>query len=107
MSKPNTMLDLLKEGHIGINEVNVIARALFNDASTMAGPEGYLVTSVNFDDLPDHVRGFIRKAILQFTVENILDADHSNADSVLADEDPVDEGDLVTLDPLDDGYTGH
>jgi hypothetical protein len=74
------MLDLLKDGHIGINEVNVIARAIFNEATTMAGPEGYVVTSVNFDDLPDHVRGFIRKAVLQFTVENVLDADHSDAD---------------------------
>ena len=75
MSKPKTLIDLLVGQHIGLNEVNTIARAMFNDATTMAGPDGYLVTGVNFDDLPEHVRGFIRKAILQFTVENILDAD--------------------------------
>lgn len=74
MPKPNTMLDLLKDGYINLGEVNVIARAIFNVETTMAGPEGYLVTSVNFDDLPDHVQQFVRKAILQFTVENILDA---------------------------------
>ena len=77
MSKSNTLLDLLKDRHIGLNEVNTIARALFNDATTMAGPEGYLVTGVNFDGLPEHVQGFIRKAILQFTVENVFDADPS------------------------------
>lgn len=74
MSKPKILLDLLKDGHVGQNEVNALARALFNDATTMAGPEGYRVTGVNFDTLPEHVQGFIRKAILQFTVENILDA---------------------------------
>ena len=74
MSKPNTLLDLLRDGHVGLNEINTIARTLFTNATTMAGPEGYLVTGVNFDDLPDHVQGFIRKAILQFTVENVLDA---------------------------------
>ena len=74
MSKPNTMLDLLSEDHIGLNEINTIARAMFNDATTMAGPEGYLVTGVNFDDLPEHVQGFIRKAILKFTIENVIDA---------------------------------
>lgn len=74
MSKPNKLIDLLKDGHIGLNEVHTIARAIFTDATTMAGPEGYLVTGVNFDDLPEHVRGFITKGILQFTVENVIDA---------------------------------
>ncbi len=96
MSKPNTMLDLLSAGHIGLNEVNTIACALFTNATTMAGPEGYLVTGVNFDDLPEHVQGFIRKAILQFTVENVLDAD-STADGLFMDSDeaipePASEG---------------
>lgn len=74
MSKPKILLDLLKDGHVGQSDVNALARALFSEATTMAGPEGYLVTGVNFDSLPEHVQGFIRKAILQFTVENILDA---------------------------------
>lgn len=88
MSKPNTMLDLLSEGHINVNEVNTIARAIFNDATTMAGPEGYLVTSVNFENLPEHVQGFIRKAILQFTVENVLDASEPMLQSANSEFNP-------------------
>ncbi len=93
MNKPKTLHDLLIGQHISLNEVNTIARALFNDATTMAGPEGYLVTGVNFDDLPDHVRGFVRKAILQFTVENVLDAsepeDRREADVASFVEDDI------------------
>ena len=74
MSKPETLHDLLIGQHINLSEVNTIARALFTDEITMAGPEGYLVTGVNFDDLPEHVQGFVRKAILRFSVENVLDA---------------------------------
>ncbi len=94
MNKPKTLQDLLIGQHIGLNEVNTIARALFNDATTMAGPEGYLVTGINFDDLPDHVRGFIRKAILQFTVKNVLDASEVEDEAEEADDDdaPVEDG---------------
>ncbi len=74
MTKPNNLMDLLKDQHISLGDVHCIARAIFNDQVTMAGPEGYLVTGVNFDDLPEHVRGFITKGILQFTVENVIDA---------------------------------
>ena len=96
MSKPNTMLDLLTEGHIGRTDIEAIARALFTDATTVAGPEGYLVTGVNYDDLPDHVQDFIRKAILQFTVENVLDAGEP-------EDDP--EGTRpITNEPEDDGF---
>ena len=93
MTKPNILLDLLKDQHIGLTEVHTIARAVFNDQITMAGPEGYLVTGVNFDDLPEHVRGFITKAILQFTVENVIDANSevSDDDEVVLDE-AVEEG---------------
>lgn len=88
MNKPNTMKDLMIGGHIGRNEVEAIARALFTDATTMAGPEGYLVTGVNYDALPQHVRGFIYKAILEFHVENVLDASEADYD----DEEPFDVG---------------
>ena len=87
MNKPKTLHDLLIGQHIGLNEINAIARAMFNDATTMAGPDGYLVTGVNFDDLPDHVQGFIRKAILQFTVKNVLDASDTAGDDRIFDED--------------------
>ena len=92
MSKPKTLMDLLIGQHINLSEINTIARALFTDETTMAGPEGYLVTGVNFDDLPDHVQGFIRKAILRFTVENVLDANETD------DDDPSCPGFLGSAD---------
>ena len=92
MGKPTTLKDLLVGQHIGLNEVHCIARALFNDATTMAGPEGYLVTGVNFDDLPEHVRGFITKGILEFSVENVLDA----SEDYDAEQAAIDEGDSLT-----------
>ncbi len=87
MGKPTNLKDLMIGGHIGRSEVETIARALFNDATTMAGPEGYLVTGVNFDDLPEHVRGFIIKAILEFSVENVLDAAEVVTDADVPDEE--------------------
>lgn len=93
MSKPKTLHDLLVGQHISLGEVHSIARALFTDATTMAGPEGYLVTGVNFDDLPVHVRGFITKGILQFTVENVIDANAAEeASDAERDDEAVDEG---------------
>ncbi len=92
MGKPTKLKDLMIGQHIGRGEVECIARALFNDATTMAGPQGYLVTGVNFDDLPPHVQGFILKAILEFSVENILDA----AEDVTEEQVAIDEGDSLT-----------
>lgn len=74
MSKPETLRDLLAGGHIDLAEVRVIARSLFDGKTTAAGPEGYVITAVAYEDLPDHVQGFINKAILAFSVENVLDA---------------------------------
>lgn len=112
MSKPSTVLDLVQGGHMTMSEVRVIARQLFDGATTGAGPEGYVITASNYDNLGDHVKQWIDKAILAFAVENVLDAhdgeltdeemieasiedvgaaldsDHSNADSVLAENDP-------------------
>ena len=87
MTKPTKLKDLMIGGHIGINEINTIARALFTNATTMAGPEGYLVTGINFDDLPEHVRGYIRKAIKEFSVENVLDANVTDDEDEDADDD--------------------
>lgn len=92
MSKPTKLKDLMIGGHIGINDINAIARALFTDATTMAGPEGYLVTGVNFDDLPEHVQGYIRKAIKEFSVENVLDANEADDVEVDDDDAPVEDG---------------
>ena len=75
MPKPETLKDLVAGGHTTLSEVRAIARAIFNSEITMAGPEGYLVTGVNLDDLSDNCQQFIVKAVLEFSVENILDVE--------------------------------
>ena len=94
MSNPKTLKDLLIGGHINRGEIEAIARALFTNATTMAGPEGYLVTGVNFDDLPPHVQGFIVKAILEFKVKNVLDAN---------EPEDRDEADVAAFEEADTG----
>lgn len=74
MSKPSTLKDLLALGQISLHDVHNIARTLFDGKTTGAGPEGYVITACNFDDLAAHVKGFITKGILEFTIENVLDA---------------------------------
>lgn len=93
MSKPETLRDLLAGGHINLTEVRVIARSIFDGETTAAGPDGYIIKAVAYDDLPDHVQGFINKAILAFSVENVLDAGSDD------EEDSDDDGDenLETL----------
>jgi hypothetical protein len=73
MSKPSNLKELLRDGHISIGEVCKIAESIFDGQTTSAGPEGYMITAVHFEDLPNHVRGFILKGILEFKVQNILD----------------------------------
>lgn len=80
MSKPSTMLDLLRDGHVGLNDVRTVAREIFDGKTTGAGPEGYVITACSYDDLPEHVQGFVNKAILAFTVENVLDAGEPGGD---------------------------
>lgn len=82
--KPKTMLDLKIGGHVGVHEIEAIARAMFDGETVMAGPEGYVVTVARFEDLSDSTRSFIRKAVLAFTVENILDVE-----SVVTTKDDV------------------
>ncbi len=74
MTKPTNLKDMLAGGHISRGEVESIARSIFDGKTTMAGPEGYVITASSFDALPEHVRGFIVKAVLEFSVENVLDA---------------------------------
>jgi hypothetical protein len=80
MGKPTNLKDLLREGHITLSEVRKIAKDIFDGTTTAAGPEGYVVTASNFDDLPDHVQGFIVKGILEFSVENVLDSHDKRTD---------------------------
>ncbi len=71
--KPETLKDLLAGGHITLGEVRNIAKSLFDGETTAAGPEGYIITAVALDKLPDHVQQFIVKGILEFQVTNVLD----------------------------------
>lgn len=87
MGKPTTLKDLLAGSHITKSEVRKIARDIFNGETTGAGPEGYVITAVNFDDLPEHVQGFVLKAILEFKVENVLDKHRPETE----DEDDTEE----------------
>ena len=79
--KPETLKDLLGEGHIEVGEIRKIARGIFDGETTAAGPEGYLITAANFDDLPDACQQFIIKAVLEFHVTNVLDAAEDANDS--------------------------
>lgn len=96
MAKPNTLKDLLTEGHITLGDVKKIARDIFDGETTGAGPEGYLLTAAKFDDLPNHVQGFIVKAILEFKVENVLDKPRDGLfmdDDNLAIPEPAEDDD--------------
>ena len=77
MSKPETLHDLHLDGQFSLRDADAIARTIFdgeNELVESESPEGYVVTACAYDDLPEHIQGFIRKAILAFTVENVLDA---------------------------------
>ena len=79
--KPNNLKDLLRDGHITLGEVRNIAKSIFDGKTTAAGPEGYIITASKLEDLPEHVVGFIIKGILEFTVENVLDAATQDAEA--------------------------
>ena len=72
--KPETLQDLLKSGGCSLGEIRNIAKSLFTSQTTGAGPEGYVVTFPDFDDLPAHVQDFIIKAVSLSKIENVLDA---------------------------------
>lgn len=98
MTKPNTLKDLLTDGHISLGDVRAIAREIFNGKNTSAGPSGYVVTAVSFDALPEHVQGFIIKATLDFGVENLLDVavDTVSADDVVTEKNHSDDDEAVS-----------
>jgi hypothetical protein len=76
LKKPATLKDLLAGGHISLGAVDKFARTIFDGKTSAAveGIDGYVVTACNYDDLPEGVRSFVRKAVLEFGVENVLDA---------------------------------
>jgi hypothetical protein len=88
MSKPKTIHDLLIGQHISLRDVEDIARNVFDGKTTSAGPEGYVITACSYDDLPNHIRDFVRKAFFFFAVENVLDA---NDGDLFDGDDPVED----------------
>lgn len=86
MSKPKTVKDLFIGQHISLNDVEDLARAVFDGETSAAGPDGYIVTACKYDDLPRHIREFTRKAFMYFTVENVLDAAEDNDEAEEADD---------------------
>lgn len=91
--KPKIIKDLLAGGHITIGDVKNIARSIFDgnntaDGTGQGGLEGYVITACKFDDLAEHIQGFLVKAILEFNVQNFLDV-KSEADSIADDDGMV------------------
>ena len=77
MSKPNTLHDLLIDGQVSLQDIENIARTVFDGRIKTTGfpaPEGYVMTAGSYDDLPEHIQSFVRKAFFYFTVENVFDA---------------------------------
>ena len=92
MSKPTKLQDLLINGHTSRGDVERIARRLFVDTNELIGViDGYVINLPNFDDLPEHVQGFIVKAILFSTVENVLDHEAEDAGSHYALAQPIED----------------
>lgn len=94
MAKPEILKDLIAGGFINLSEIKLIARTMFDGETTAAGPEGYVITAAKFDDLPDACQQFIVKAILEFSVENVLDAE---AIDPAEDDEEVDDDDTETF----------
>ncbi len=91
--KPKIIKDLLAGGHITIGDVRNVARSIFDgentaDGTGQGGLEGYVITACMFDELPDHVQGFLVKAILEFKVQNFLDV-KSEADNPASENGKV------------------
>ena len=101
MTKPSTLKDLLAEGHIDKTEIRKIARDIFDGSTTGAGPEGYVITAVDFDVLDERLQQYVIKTILEFPVENILDAATSDDDvdellaDMVADANDAEDDDLA------------
>lgn len=91
--KPKIIKDLLSSGHITIGDTKNIARSIFDGHNTAEGTgqgglEGYVITACKFDELAEHIQGFIIKAILEFQVQNFLDV-KTEADSIADDDGMV------------------
>jgi hypothetical protein len=89
MSKPETLLDLMKAGGCTMSEVRELANQMFNSSQEMK-LDGYYVTLPNYDTLAPHIQDFINKAVLRSTIENVLDAHEIPEEVTGPDEDHYD-----------------
>ena len=98
MTNPKILADLVRSGHTTLGEVREIAKHIFDGETSGAGPEGYVVTFPNFDDLPDHIQSFVLKAFQFSQVENVLDFRtrmEERADDALAEASVEDVGEAL------------
>lgn len=103
MSKPSNLKDLLAAGHISKAEIRAIARTMFDGETTAAGPEGYVITAADFDALDERLQQYVIKVLLEFPVENVLDAAEDEEDDGLRSgmEEGYRKG--IGLDAAEDG----
>ena len=97
MSKPETLKDLLAGGHISLGEIKTIARGIFDGETTAAGPEGYVITAAAFDKMDDRLQQYAVKIILEFPVENVLEA---SSDEDGEDDEGFGPASLVGAEPV-------
>lgn len=77
MAKIEKLRDLVAANVVSLHDVKRMARAWFQDSRSYEVMEDnirapYSVILPHFDDLPEHVQGFIVKAILESAVEPSL-----------------------------------
>lgn len=77
MSVPKTLKELMESGNLTRGEVRKLARLVFDGKTKLSQSHvPYGVTLPVFDDLPEHVQGFIVKAILNSKLSTLWD--HEN-----------------------------
>jgi len=101
MSKPETLHDLLVGQHISLHDIEDVARAVFDGKTTAAGPEGYIITACAYDNLPDHIKQYVRKAFFSFKVENVLDVNVDELEDNLELKEDIDDDDDIEGDYVD------
>jgi len=92
MAKFKTLLDMMQAGYLTDTDLCRMATYLFNSMMPLEGaPPGYKATAPNFAALSDNCKDFIKKALLQGTVTNVLDQrfhPRSEAEQDAAPDDP-------------------
>lgn len=72
MPQPKTLKELLIAEGVTTQELNNLAEQIFTSDREF-NAFGYLINLPDFQGLPNHVQGFIRKAILESSIMTVLD----------------------------------